>query len=134
MSQATAFEGSISRSPSCPLSFVLAAAETEGHRRVFLAAHLVGTLEKLKGSQDVKEAWIAIAASIPPSKESSPVGTPPERQFIVTPQPQQVESALKKINQQLSPQQEALAAEHSGNEAYWNFLAQHPGIVPAGDF
>ena len=128
MSQATAFEGFIDRSPSCPVSYVFAATESEGHKRFVLAAR-VKEFEKLTNSQSVQEAWVAIAASIPPSKETSPVGTPPEREFKAIPQPQQVATALKILDRE-----DGLTAECVAHQAYWDFLATHPGINPAGDF
>jgi len=57
MSQATEFERSIDRSPSCPVSYGWAVSEVEGHRRVVVAATAnLGPIEKL---QDSKAARVA---------------------------------------------------------------------------
>ena len=130
MSQATEFGRFIDRSPSCPVSYGWAVSEVEGHRRVVVAATAnLGPISELPDSKAARVAWIAIAASIPPSKETSPVGTPPEMRFRALPQPEQVESALKVLNQD-----DDSLAEFRAHKAYWDFLALNPGICPAGDF
>ena len=130
MSQATEYERSIDRSPSCPVSYFWAVSEAEEHKRVVVAAAAnLDPIDELKDSKAAKVALVAIAASIPPSKESSPIGTPPETQFRRLQQPEQVESALRALNQD-----DDSLTQTKAKEAYWKLLVQNPDIWPAGDF
>jgi hypothetical protein len=111
MTQATAFAGS-NRSSSCPIvDLALFAAVDPEHRTLAFVSRLE-EIQKIQGSQQVRQAWGAIAESIPPSSGSSMAASEADdeassrevlddddQMIIVDETAQGIESALRTLQQ-----------------------------------
>jgi hypothetical protein len=126
-------EGCPERSPSCPVSFVFAAAVEQQHGRIVFAASVMHQIQSITDSVQVKQAWVAIADSLPPSAEVSPSESPRlnEVSSAESTGSRRVEFAPQIIQQ--APVVYSSAVE---NQRYWSFLASPAGVGcnPAGDF